>query len=198
LGSLLYPVADIIAGNLYKGYSFNEQTVSELFAIGAPTSQLVVILFTISSMLLIAFALGIWLISGNRGILRALSIMVFANAVNSLVLWNFFSMHMRGIQPSFTDTMHGILAINPFVLVSLILGAIYFRNWFRYYSIGTIILLILMVVFAVPKALLVYENRPTPGLGIMERASQYGHQSWHAILAIVLLYRYNSKKVKIE
>jgi hypothetical protein len=46
-----------------------------------------------------------------------------------------------------------------------------------------------MVAFAVPKALLVYENQPTPGLGMMERASQYGHQLWHAILAIVLLAR---------
>ena len=46
-----------------------------------------------------------------------------------------------------------------------------------------------MVVFAVPKALLVYDNQPTPGLGIMERTSQYGHQLWHAILAIVLLDR---------
>ena len=188
-GAFLYPLTDIIAGNLYKGYSFNEQTVSELFAIGAPTSQLVVILFTISSLLFLAFALGIWLLSGGKRILRALALMIFGNAVNSLVLWNFFPMHMRGIQPTFTDTMHGILAINPFVLVSLILGAVYFKNWFRYYSIAIILLLIIMVVFAVPKALLVYDNQPTPGLGIMERTSQYGHQLWHAILAVVLLYR---------
>ena len=164
--------------------------MSELFAIGAPTSQLVVALFTISSLLFIAFASGIWLLSGGKRILRALALMIFGNAVNSLILWNFYPMHMRGIQPTFTDTMHGILAINPFVLVSIILGAVYFRNWFRYYSIATILLLIIMVVFAVPKALLVYENSPTPGLGIMERASQYGHQLWHAILAIVLLDRH--------
>jgi hypothetical protein len=189
LGAFLYPLTDIIAGNLYKGYSFNEQTVSELFAIGAPTSSLVVAGFTISSLLFMAFASGIWLLSDGKRILRLLSLMIWGNAVNSLVLWNFFPMHMRGIQPSFTDTMHGILAINPFVLFSIILGAVYFKNWFRYYSVATILLLIVMVVFAVPKALLVYENRPTPGLGIMERASQYGHQLWHAILAIVLLYR---------
>ena len=197
LGSLLYPITDIIAGNLYNGYSFNEQTVSELFAIGAPTSQFVVTLFTISSLLFVAFTFGIWLLSNNKRILRLLSLMIFGNAVNSLILWNFFPMHMRGIQPSFTDTMHGILAINPLVLVSIILGAVYFKNWFRYYSIATILLLIVMVAFAVPKALLVYENRPTPGLGIMERASQYGHQLWHAILAILLLYR-QRQKVKIE
>jgi len=97
---------------------------------------------------------------------------------------------MRGIQPSLTDTMHGILAINPFVLVSIILGAVYFKNWFRYYSIATILLLMIMVVFAVPKALSVYENRPTPGLGIKERASQYGHQLWHVILAMVFLHKH--------
>lgn len=189
LGAFVYPLTDIIAGNLYKGYSFNGQTVSELFAIGAPTSRLVVALFTISSFLYIAFALGVWFVSDGKRFLRALALMIFGNAVNSLILWNFFPMHMRGIQPTFTDTMHGILAINPFVLVSLILGAVYFKNWFRYYSIATILLLIIMVVFAVPKALMVYDNEPTPGLGIMERASQYGHQLWHAILAMVLLYR---------
>lgn len=193
LGSLLYPVSDIITGYLYKGYSFNQQTVSELFAIGAPTSRLVVALFTISSLFFIAFALGIWLLSGGKRILRALSLMILANAVNSLILWNFFPMHMRGVQPSFTDTMHAILAINPFVLISLILGAVYFKNWFRYYSMATILLLLVMVVFAVPKALLVYENKPTPGLGIMERASQYGHQLWHATLAMMFIYKRKSK-----
>ena len=193
LGSLLYPITDIIAGNLYNGYSFNEQTVSELFAIGAPISQLVVALFTISSLLFVAFALGIWLRSNEKRILRALSLMIFGNAINSLILWNFFPMHMRGIQPSFTDKMHGILAINPFVLISIILAAVYFRNWFRYYSIATILVLIVTVVFAIPKALLVYENQPTPGLGIMERVSQYGHQLWHAMLAIVFLYNHRSE-----
>lgn len=192
--SLLYPIADLIAGNLYKGYSFNEQTVSELFAIGAPTSRVVVPLFTISSILFITFALGIWLSSGGNRILRALSVMIFGSAVNSLVLWNFFPMHMRGDQPSFTDTMHGLLAINPFVLISIVLGAVYFKNWFRYYSIGTILLLLITAIMAFSKAFLVFENQPTPGLGIIERISQYGHQLWHVVLAIILLYRQSSEK----
>ena len=196
LGSLLYPLTDLVAGNLYEGYSFNEQTVSELFAIGAPTSRLVVILFTISSLLFIAFGLGIWLISDNSRILRVLSLMIFGNAINSLLLWNFFPMHMRGIQPAFTDMMHGILAVNPFVLASLVLGAVYFKNWFRYYSIATILLLLVMVAFAVPKALLVYENKPTPGLGIMERTSQYAHQIWHAVLAVMFLYKHRRQYQK--
>jgi hypothetical protein len=104
---------------------------------------------------------------------------------------------MRGVPPTFTDTMHGILAINPFVLVSIVLGAIYFKNWFRYYSIATILLLVITAVMAISKALLVFENQPTPGLGIMERVSQYGHQLWHAILAMVLLNRKGMEKEKV-
>lgn len=187
----------LFAGNLYNGYSFNEQAVSELFAIGAPTSLMVVTLFTLSSVLFIAFALGVWLSSDGKRMLQALSVMIFGNAVNSLILWNFFPMHMRGVQPSFTDTMHGILAINPFVLISIVLGAIYFRNWFRYYAIATILLLLIAAVLAFPKALLVFENQPTPGLGITERVSQYGHQLWHAMLAILFLYRHGSEIKKV-
>jgi hypothetical protein len=44
---------------------------------------------------------------------------------------------MRGTEATFTDTMHVILAINPFVLLSLVFGVAAFRNWFRFYSIGT-------------------------------------------------------------
>ena len=196
LASLLYPITDIIAGHLYSGYSFNDQAVSELFAIGAPTSHMVVLLFTISSLLLLAFGLGVWLSSGGSRLLHALSVMILANAVDSLILWNFFPMHMRGDPPTFTDTMHGILAINPFVLASLVLGAIYFKNWFRYYSIATILLLIITAMLAFSSATLVFKNQPTPGLGTTERVSQYSHQLWHMVLAIVLLYRQRSEKVK--
>jgi hypothetical protein len=196
IGSLLYPVSDLIEGHHYKGYSFNEQTVSELFAIGAPTSRMVVLLFTISSSLFIAFAAGVWLSSGGGRILKALSLMIVGNALNRLIVWNFFPMHMRGVPPTFTDTMHGILAINPFVLASIVLGAVYFKNWFRYYSIATILLLVITAVMAFSKALLVFENQPTPGLGIMERVSQYGHQLWHAILAMVLFHGKSKEKGK--
>jgi hypothetical protein len=83
--------------------------------------------------------------------------------------------------------MHGILAINPFVLVSIILGAIYYKNWFRYYSIATLVILVVGAVIAFPMALRVFQNQPTPGLGIAERVSQYGHQVWHGVLGLMLL-----------
>jgi hypothetical protein len=187
LSSLLYPVTDAIAGILYKGYSFNEQAVSELFAIGAPTSHIVVPLFTICSILYIAFALGIWLSSHNNRVLRTLAVMVFLNAINSLVLWNFFPMHMRGVEPTFTDAMHSILAINPFILISIVLGAVNWKNWFRFYSLGTILLLLIPAAISFSYIPLLMAHQPTPWMGFTERISQYGHQLWHAVLAITLM-----------
>lgn len=85
---LLYIATDILAGTLYHGYSFTAQAVSELFAIGAPTNRLVVPLFTVHSLLLLTFALGIWMSAGGNRALRVMAWMVVGNAVNSLVLWN--------------------------------------------------------------------------------------------------------------
>jgi hypothetical protein len=63
--ALSYVATDIVAGTVYSGYSFTDQAVSELFAIGAPTSRFVVPLFSLSSLLLAAFALGVWISPAN-------------------------------------------------------------------------------------------------------------------------------------
>jgi uncharacterized protein DUF998 len=187
LASLVYIGTDILAAALYAGYSFRDQAVSELFAIGAPTSRLVVPLFTLSSALLLPFALGVWSASGRSRALRVMAFMIAGNAVDSLVLWNFFPMHMRGVEPTFTDTMHLILAINPFVLLSIGFGAAAFRNWFRFYSLGTILALFVPALFAFMYVSQVGANQPTPWLGLTERISQYSFQLWQAVLAVVLL-----------
>ena len=65
LASLTYIATDIIASLRYPGYNFIDQTVSELFAIGAPTSRLVVPLFTLSSTLVAVFAFAVWASAGR-------------------------------------------------------------------------------------------------------------------------------------
>ncbi len=187
LSSVVYPATDIIAGALYPGYSFADQAVSELFAIGAPTSRLVVPLLTLCSALLAACALGVWLSSGGRRALRILAWLMAGNAVDSIVLWNFFPMHMRGAEPTLTDTMHALLATNPFVLASIVVGAVAFGKRFRVYSIATILLAVVLAVFGFSNASRVFTNEPTPWLGLTERASQYASNLWQAVLAIALL-----------
>jgi len=187
LSPVVYICTDLAAGARYSGYSFAAQAVSELFAIGAPTSALVVPLFTIASLLLLALGGGVWRSSRGRRSISALGLMIAANAVNSLMLWNFFPMHMRGVPPTSTDAMHGILAINPFVMVSIALGIAAFRSWFRVYSIATILVLVVMASIGFSYLRQFAVNEPTPWLGLAERVSQYAHQLWHAVLAIMLM-----------
>jgi hypothetical protein len=187
LASLTYVATDICAGMLYSGYSFADQAVSELFAIGAPTSHIVVPFFTLSSGLVAAFALGAWRSSPHNRARRVIAWMMLGNAVNSLVLWNFFPMHMRGTPPTFTDAMHGILAINPFVLLSVVFGVAAFKGWFRSYTAATVLVLLVPAVLSFSNITAFVANQPTPGMGLTERVSQYGYQLWQASLAVVLL-----------
>jgi hypothetical protein len=181
-----YIGTDILAGLLYPGYSFSAQAPSELFAIGAPTSRLVVPLFSLSSALFVAFAFGVWRASGGRRALHGLAALVAANGIDSLVLWQ-FPMHVRGAPPTLSDTMHLILAINPFVLLSIAFAVAAFRNWFRFYSILTILIVVGLATLAFSYVPAAGANQPTSWLGLSERSAQYVHQLWHAVLAIVLL-----------
>lgn len=184
---LVYAGTDILAGLLYPGYSFRSQAVSELFAIGAPTSRLVVPLFSLGSLLALAFAVGVWRSAGERRGLRAMAVLFAIGAVNGLVLWNFFPMHMRGATRTFTDTMHLILAANPAVPLSLVLGTFAFRKGFRFYSMGSIVVLVVLAGLSFSYAPLLDANEPTPWLGLTERASQWSYYIWQVAFAVLLL-----------
>ena len=187
VGAALYPLADIIAAARYPGFSYRDQAVSELFAIGAPTSELVVTLFSISSTLLLLFAIGIRMSTCGRRSVRWLAAMMALNALDALVLWNFFPMHMRGSEPTFTDLMHGLLAIDPFLLAAVILGAVAFRGRFRVYTVATVVFSTVLAVLGFSYVEAVVANQPTPWMGASERAAQYATNLWYAVFAVVLL-----------
>ena len=187
LASLTYVVTDISASLRYPGYNFIDQTVSELFAIGAPTSRLVVPLFTLSSTLVAVFAVAVWRSDDHRRAVRSMAAMIAANAVNSAVLWNVFPLHMRGAVPTATDTMHLVLAVNPFVLLSIVFGIVAFNGAFRVYSAVTAAVLVLPAIFSFSYVIAVAANLSTPGMGLAERVAQYGYQLWQATLALVLM-----------
>jgi hypothetical protein len=186
-GAALYPLSDIFAATRYPGFSYRDQAVSELFAIGAPTSALVVPLFSASSALLLLFAIGILMSANDRRSVRWMAAMMALNALDALVLWNFFPMHMRGSEPTFTDLMHGLLAIDPFLTVAIVLGAVALRGRFRAYTIATLLVTSVLALFGFSYVAAVVANQPTPWMGAVERAAQYFTHLWYAVLAVVLL-----------
>ena len=74
VGPLFYVATDILLATRWKGYSYTDQTVSELFAIGAPTRPLAVLLMLTYGVLAIAFGLGVWASAGEKRALRVVAV----------------------------------------------------------------------------------------------------------------------------
>jgi hypothetical protein len=135
----------------------------------------------------LAFSVGVWLSSGGDRWRRAMALMFSGSAIVGLLLWTFFPMHMRGSAHTFTDTMHLILAVNPFILLSLAAGVMSFGKGFGRYSIATIFVLFALAAPAFLYAPEVAANQPTPWLGIAERTAQYAFLLWQSTLVFLLL-----------
>jgi hypothetical protein len=189
LSSLLYVASVELAAIRWEDYSPRSQTVSELIAINAPTRPIVVPLFIIYSLLVFAFALGVWQSASRNRALSLVAIGLIGKEVLGLIVTIFYPMHLRGIEVTLTDTMHGTLTLVGvlFILLAIGFGSTANGKWFRTYSIGTIFILILFGVLAGMAASRFEANLPTPWVGIYERINVYVYMLWVAVLAVILL-----------
>jgi hypothetical protein len=183
---------DIVASLLYDGYSYTDQTISELSAIGAPTGTFWMVGGVIYGVLAIGFAVGVWQLSGRKRSLRAVAgLLAFLTIVN-LTLGPFSSMHQRDVLAAygatFSDTLHLILVgIGGIVfLFESGFAAMALGKWFRLYSIATVLTVFVFGFITSLYAPDVQANEPTPWVGIIERVSAYGSQLWYAVLAMAL------------
>jgi hypothetical membrane protein len=188
LSSLLWITGDILASIQYEGYSFISQTISELSAIGAPTRSFLIPLGTIYEVLLFAFGLGVLVTAGQKRALRFSGILIMTHVILALV-GVFFPMNLRGAEKTISDTVHVIIySIIPLIILLTIgFGSTANGKWFRIYSIGTILILILFGVLAGIAAPRIAAGLPTPWVGIYERINVYGYIVWVIVLAITLL-----------
>jgi Protein of unknown function (DUF998) len=148
----VYAVGDLLSGLLYEGYSFKDQVISELTALGSPVRPL---------MLAAGF---------------------FTHVV--------FPMSSRGMEPSFTDTMHiiGTGVWSLLILVAMVLSAVAYRGWFRRYSIAT---LLVLVGFGMASSIAMggIEEDLTPWAGGFERINAYAFFAWLVVLAVTVMRR---------
>jgi hypothetical protein len=190
----LYIGTDIFAAMHFKGYSYTDQAISELSAIGAPTRPLWIKMVFLFNPLLIAFGIGVYKMAANKRSLLITGILLAVWGVLGFV-WLFFPMHMRGAIGSFTDTMHLVLAGVTVLLITLILG---FGSGtqgkcFRLYSILTILATLVFGALVGTQAPQVAAQLPTPWMGIMERVSVYSPMIWMLVLAVLLLHEENKQ-----
>jgi hypothetical protein len=193
LSAPLYIAMDVTSSLLYEGYSYKDQTISELSAIGAPTRPLWVPLGFVYSGLLIAGAIGIWKSAGHSRALMTIAVLVGLVGILGYVGWPFAPMHQREVLAAgggtVSDTMHLVLSgVNTVLFfLMLALGAMALGRNFRLYSFATIGLMVVFGTLMGMEMADVGDNEPTPWLGIWERLAVESPMVWIAVLSAVLL-----------
>lgn len=192
LAAAVYIGADIAAATLfYPGYDYGAQQVSELSAIGAPSRPFWMIMGYPYTLLLLAFAAGVWQASAGRLSLKATAIILGLFALNGFI-WGFVApMHMRGTTFTDTDTMHIGFAIAAVVLIlgQIGFGAAALGRGFRIYSALTVLAMLVAGGVVSTQVGKIAANEPTPWMGLVERVSVHGAMVWIAVFAAMLLRR---------
>jgi hypothetical protein len=194
VSSLLYVATDVLGNLLYEGYSYTDNTWSELFAIGAPTRPLIIPYSVAGILLTAAFAVGLWtLVTPKRLAARITAAMLLGTSVVGVAAQVFFPMLTREALAAGEGTLHNTLHA-PVSMVSILFllpavgfGATLLGRRFRWYSIGTIVMLVVFGILSGQQGGNAVANLPTPWIGLEQRINAYGFALWGAVLAIALL-----------
>lgn len=189
LSPLLYAVADALAGIRWQGYSFRDQVISELGAVGSPVRPLFSILLIAVYLLMIAFGTGVWQSAGDRRRLRLVAGLLIGLGVLALTVGLFVPMRPRGTEQGLTGTLHlveGAVAM-LMVLAAMGFGSTVLGSRFRLYSIVTIVLVLIFGAWSGTDAPRIEAGLATPWAGVKERIFWYVYQIWFAVLALTLL-----------
>ena len=183
--------AAMIWGIRYEGYNLISQVPSELTAIGAPTEALWARLGWIYTVLITAFGVGVLKSGGTNRAGRIVGGLILVYGALGL-LWPFAAMHQREVLAAgggtLSDTLHLVLgAVTVFLMfLAMGFGATAFGTRFRWYSLVTIVVLLVFGGLTFQEAPRLAANLPTPWIGLWERINISVFLIWVVMLAAVL------------
>lgn len=189
----LYFTLDVVASLRHDSYSYTGQTISELSAFDAPTRTIWIPFGLVYSVLMIAYGFGVWVSAVGKRAQRIVGILAAVMGVLGLVAWPFAPMHQRKVLAAggatLADTMHIILgAVDTLIFIlSTVFGSTVLGRRFRFYSIATILAVLIAGTLTAREAPKVANDEPTPWIGVTERIAVFGSMLWYAVLAIGLL-----------
>lgn len=189
VSSFFYVAINVFVPLFYPGYSITDQTVSELFAIGAPTRAIWVPLGALHAVMVIAFGVGVWRSSGRHNPRLAIAgIMLIVTACINLY-WP--PVHLRGVAFTYTDVLHTLWALGTVVciLLGVGFGAAALGPRFRWYSIATLAVIVVFTGMTIMQGVHYLQGLPTPWMGVCERVAISAFLLWVVVLATILLRR---------
>jgi hypothetical protein len=113
--------------------------------------------------------------------------------------WHFAPMHQREVLAAgggtVSDTMHLVLSFVSVLLMLMAIGfgAAAFDETFRFYSIISLVMLLIFGILTGLEAPKVESNQPTPLIGVWERINIGIFLLWVVVLAELLLRRIDTK-----
>ena len=188
LAALIYIGSDIAAALSWEGYRYTDQSVSELRAIGSPTRSFLMPILSIYAMLEISFGFGVWKVANKKRSLLITSILLIALGILDS-MGSIFSLNINEAAGSVTNNIHMAVTIITVLFIFLIIGfgATAYKKWFLFYSIGTILTLIVSGFVSFLNIQKFAAQQQGSWLGIVERINIYGYMLWVMVFAIVLL-----------
>jgi len=187
LSSLVFISADLISATSWKGYSYCSQVISELMAINAVPRPVAVPLFVVCDILVLTFGSSLLIFTTERR-LRLAGGFIIGAGITSLITTLFFPMHLRTEAATISDTIHIIFTgvTTVLMLLAIVAAAAVYGKRFRYYSIFTIMILLIFGALAGLDVPRIADGQPTPWLGLTERVTIGAYVLWVAVLSIRL------------
>lgn len=186
---ILYAVADALAGLRWEGYSFRDQTISELGAIGAPTRLFFSAFLIPAYLLLVAFGVGVWRSADGRRKVRIAGAMVIAFGAVALAVGQFVPMRPRGVDQGMAGALHLAEGAVEMIVLFTAMGfaAAALGRSFRVYTLVTIAVVLVFGAWVGIDAPRLAAGLSTPWLGVKERVLWYAYELWFLGLAVTLL-----------
>lgn len=193
LSPILYALADTLAGLNWEAYSFRDQAISELGAVGAPSAHIFSILLIPTYLLLAAFGIGVWNSGKDKRNIRIAGGLLIGFSILALTVGQFVPMQPRGTEQGLTGLLH---LVEGGIAMLILLAAMGFAaadlgRRFRLYTISTIILILTFGAWSAMDAPMIEAGLETPWVGVKERIWWYAYQLWFIVLALTLFQQQN-------
>jgi hypothetical protein len=186
---VLYIITAIVGAALRPDYSHIVNAISELLSNGAPNKAVLDVVFNIYNALLLAFAIGGFIVlkNGPRPCRIAMGVFIAIQVIS--FSWGLFPMDPMGTEATFAGTMHnvlgGVVAFATIIMPILMgLGLRHLDGFSRYavYSFITS-----AIIFVSAPTGIILAGQGIHVFGLFERITIGSFEAWILVTALNLL-----------
>jgi hypothetical protein len=186
---ILYVITVVVGAAVRHDYSHIVNAISELLSNGAPNKSILDVIFNFYNALLLAFAIGGFIVSKNAGRLCRLAMGIFIGIQILSFSWGFFPMDPIGAEPTFAGTMHnvigGVVALATILMPLLMgLGLRHARGFQKYVIYSWISS---AIIFISGLAAVILGGQGIQVFGLFERITIGTYELWIFVTALNLL-----------